>query len=201
MQAQGDLINEKAERICSNQAARTHKVGRTRELKKQPANASREGDDNVERKKNNSSDGLAAGCILISEAALARYTGSGPACVSGVAQDDRLNVRSQPFARSRILGSLGPGQCGMNIEAVKGTWTFIRGNDRGRNIQGWVNNRFLRAKDQGGQAPQSTGNGSGFPIRAASGGGIVRGGPGTNYRQAHLLAPIRTAHGDQQTPR
>ena len=130
---------------------------------------------------------LAAGCALISEAALARYTGSGPACVSGVAQDDRLNVRSQPFARSRILGSLGPGQCGMNIEAVKGTWTFIRGNDRGRNIQGWVNNRFLRAKDQGGQAPQSTGNGSGFPIGAASGGGIVRGGPGTNFRKLTSL--------------
>ena len=130
---------------------------------------------------------LALGCSLISDAALARYTGSGPACVSGVGQNDRLNVRSQPFARSRILGSLGPGQCGMNIEAVKGSWTFIRGNDRGRNIQGWVNNRFLRAKNQGGQVPQNTGNSSGFPIRPASGGGIVRGGPGTNFRKLTSL--------------
>ncbi len=126
---------------------------------------------------------LAVGVILVSEKADARYTGSGPACVSGVSQGDRLNVRSQPTTRSRVLGSLAPGQCGMNIEAVEGNWTFIRGNDRGRNIQGWVNNRFLRAKNAQGQNP----SGSGFPIRAASGGGVVRGGPGTNYRKLSSL--------------
>lgn len=129
---------------------------------------------------------LVLGCTVVWESAAARYTGSGPACVSGVGQNDRLNVRSRPSANSRILGSLAPGQCGMNIESVEGTWTFIRGNDRGRNIQGWVNNRFLRAKSQAQQIPQ-TGGGSGFPVRAASGGGVVRGGPGTNFRRLGSL--------------
>ncbi len=122
------------------------------------------------------------GFSVLSGQAEARYTGSGPACVSGVSQNDRLNVRSQPFSRARILGSLAPGQCGMNIEAVEGNWTFIRGNDRGRNIQGWVNNRFLRPASQ-----QGSSQGGGFPVRAASGGGIVRGGPGMNYRKLTSL--------------
>lgn len=125
---------------------------------------------------------LALACTAISDQAAARYTGSGPACVSGVAQDDRLHVRSRPTTSSRVLGSLAPGECGMNIEAVEGTWTFIRGNDRGRNVQGWVNNRFLRAK-----SAQGGGSGTGFPIQAASGGGVVRGGPGTNHRRLGSL--------------
>lgn len=69
-------------------------------------------------------------------AAAARYTRSEPACVIGIAPNDRLNVRSRPTANSRILGSLAPSVCGMGIEAVEGNWTFIRGSDRGRNVQG-----------------------------------------------------------------
>ena len=130
---------------------------------------------------------LTLGAVLHSEDALARYTGSGPACASGVAQNDRLNVRSKPSFNSRILGSLAPGECGMNIESVEGTWTFIRGSDRGRNIQGWVNNRFLRAKNSGHANTQGTGHSAGFPVQAASGGGIVRSGPGTNYRRLGSL--------------
>ncbi len=137
---------------------------------------------------------LALACFTISKEASARYTGSGPACVSGVGQNDRLNVRSRPTTNSRVLGSLAPGQCGMNIEAVEGTWTFIRGNDRGRNIQGWVNNRFLRAK-----RAHSGGGGSGFPIRAASGGGVVRGGPGTNYRRLGSLREFERVTVTQNT--
>lgn len=77
----------------------------------------------------------------------AGYRGSGPACVVPLAAGDRLNVRVRPHHKSRRLGQLNPGQCGMNIEAVEGNWTFIRGADhRGRNIQGWVNNNFLEAK-------------------------------------------------------
>lgn len=91
---------------------------------------------------------VASASVFTSGAAHARYQGSGPACVTGVASNDRLNVRSQPSARSRILGSLAPGACGMGIEAVEGNWTYIRGSDRGRNVRGWVNNRFLRAKDE-----------------------------------------------------
>ena len=130
---------------------------------------------------------LTLGAVLHSDDALARYTDSGPACVSGVAQNDRLNVRSKPSFNSRILGSLAPGECGMNIESVEGTWTFIRGSDRGRNIQGWVNNRFLQAKNSGQESTQGTGHSAGFPVQAASGGGIVRSGPGTNYRRLGSL--------------
>ena len=101
--------------------------------------------------------------VLSGDEAHARYQGSGPACVTGVASGDRLNVRSQPSARSRILGSLAPGACGMGIEAVEGNWTFIRGSDRGRNVKGWVNNRFLRAKgevqSQGGAGQGGAGQG------------------------------------------
>ncbi len=130
---------------------------------------------------------LAFGQTMVWDEAVARYTGSGPACVSGVGQNDRLNVRAEPSAGGRILGSLAPGQCGMNIEAVQGSWTFIRGSDRGRNVQGWINNRFLRARDLQSESSQSGGNASRFPIQAASGGGIVRGGPGTNYRRLGSL--------------
>lgn len=73
----------------------------------------------------------------------ARYTGSGPACVSGVNQ---LPVYQGKSRGSRVLGYLSSGQCGMNIESVEGAWTYIRGSSRGRNLQGWVRNRFLRAK-------------------------------------------------------
>ena len=76
----------------------------------------------------------------------ARYTGSGPACVTGVASNDRLNIRSAPTVGSRIVGTFGHRQCGFNIEAVEGNWTYVRGSSRGRNVQGWVNNRFLRAR-------------------------------------------------------
>lgn len=119
---------------------------------------------------------------VTSNEAAARYTGSGPACVSGVAQGDRLNVRSRPNFSGRILGSLAPGQCDFNIEAVEGGWTFIRGSDRGRNVQGWVANRFLRAKSRQ-HGSSGGGHAGGFPIRAASGGGVIRSGPGVNFRR------------------
>lgn len=81
--------------------------------------------------------------LLSPQPAEARYTGSGPACVNGVGE---LSVHRRKSRRSRIVGYLEAGQCGMNIEAVDGGWTYIRGSDRGRNVQGWVRNRFLRAK-------------------------------------------------------
>lgn len=80
---------------------------------------------------------------VFSTQAEARYTGTQPACVSGI---DELSVHRSKSRRSRIVGYLNGGQCGMNIEAVEGAWTYIRGSDRGRNVQGWVRNRFLRAK-------------------------------------------------------
>jgi hypothetical protein len=75
----------------------------------------------------------------------ARYTGTGSACVSGV---NELAIHESKSQRSRIVGYLDGGQCGMNIEAVEGGWTYIRGSDGGRNVQGWVRNRFLRARNR-----------------------------------------------------
>lgn len=123
------------------------------------------------------------------QATLAQYRGTGPACVSGLGEGARLGVFQKPDASSRSVGSLAPGQCGMNIESVEGTWTYIRGSSGGRNIQGWVNNRFLAAKPRAPRrgTPQRAG---GFPMRAASGGGIVRAGPGTNFRRQDSLRPF-----------
>ena len=90
---------------------------------------------------------IAAGSsVIFSSEAHARYTGTGPACVSGVASNDRLNVRTGPSARTRIVGSFAPGQCGFDIISVQGSWTYLRGSDRGFQISGWVNNRFLRSR-------------------------------------------------------
>jgi len=89
--------------------------------------------------------------IMIAAAATpqaeAKYTGSGPACVSGI---DALSIHGRKSRRSRVVGYLFERQCGMNIEAVEGRWTYIRGSYRGRNVQGWVRNRFLRAKETRG---------------------------------------------------
>lgn len=88
---------------------------------------------------------------LVPTQAEARYTGTQPACVSGV---DELPIHRDKSRRSRIVGYLNGGQCGMNIEAVEGSWTYIRGSDRGRNVQGWVRNRFLRARGGRGAGDQ-----------------------------------------------
>lgn len=98
---------------------------------------------------------LALGLVNFVGKADAAYRGSGPICVSGVASNDRLNVREGPGAGYRRLGSLAPGQCGMNVEAVEGNWTYIRGSAFGRNIQGWVNNRYLAPWRTGGGPSRS----------------------------------------------
>ena len=49
--------------------------------------------------------------------ASARYTGSGPACVAGA---DEISVHRRKNRRSRVVGYLVAGQCGMNMEAVEG---------------------------------------------------------------------------------
>lgn len=98
---------------------------------------------------------IALGLVALTANADAAYRGSGPICVSGVASNDRLNVREGPGVNYRRLGSLGPGQCGMNVEAVEGNWTYIRGSSRGRNIQGWVNNRYLSAWETGSGPSES----------------------------------------------
>ncbi len=117
------------------------------------------------------------------------YTGTDLACVTNVRRGDRLAVRTRPRRSSRRKGWLGRKACGFNVEAVDGRWTYIRGSDyRGRKIQGWVNNRFLRARTAQTTNPGNGGGDGGvFPVRAATGGGSVRTGPGTNFRKIGSL--------------
>jgi len=113
---------------------------------------------------------------FIATATEARYRGTDPVCVTGISANDTLNVRSANDAQSRIVGRLAPDACGFNVESVEGNWTFVRGTDhQGQNIEGWVNNRYLSKASPGDAAA------SGFPIAAASGGGVVRRGPSVKY--------------------
>ncbi|MEO0619622.1 MAG: hypothetical protein AAFZ01_10130 [Pseudomonadota bacterium] len=124
------------------------------------------------------------GNVVAIAPAEARYTGSGPACVTGIGVGKKLPVRRRASRSARRVGFLDREACYMNIEAVEGRWTYIRGTDhRGNNIQGWVRNRFLRPAGQAGKQP----GGPGFPVEAASGGGQVRGGPGRQFRKIGTL--------------
>jgi len=59
--------------------------------------------------------------------------------VTGVEDWDVLNVRSRPSARSRIVGALDPGTCGIEILRDRRGWLKIRFGD----TRGWVNGRYI----------------------------------------------------------
>ena len=74
--------------------------------------------------------------------------------VEGVAADDVLNIRAQPDASSRILGSIPPGErhvdgLGAPSTVARSTWQRVRYGS----VTGWVNARFLRA-NVGGPPPR-----------------------------------------------
>ncbi|WP_319533784.1 MliC family protein [uncultured Cohaesibacter sp.] len=145
---------------------------------------------------------LAALCLVVLQLPMKRaeagYRGSDSVCVTNVAPNDVLNVRAEPSSRSQRVGFFDANDCHMNVEAVQGDWTYVRGSSRGRNMQGWVNNRYLRPVNAGRanppqNFPQGNNRNGVFPLQAATGGGVVRGGPGTNYQRVTSLpefAPI-----------
>lgn len=59
--------------------------------------------------------------------------------VVGVEEWDVLNVRSRPTARSRIVGELEPGTCGIEILSDRRGWLKIRSGG----TRGWVNGRYI----------------------------------------------------------
>lgn len=66
--------------------------------------------------------------------------------VEGVAEDDVLNIRSQPDASSRVLGSIPPQEgyvegLGAPTTVARSTWQRVHY----AGVTGWVNARFLRA--------------------------------------------------------
>ena len=123
---------------------------------------------------------------LFAGEAEARYRGTGPVCVSGVASNDRLNIRSNPSSRGRIVGAFSPGQCGMNVESVSGNWTYLRGSDNGRRVQGWVYNKFLRGG--GGQSRQYYACVSGVASNDVLN---IRAGRGTRFGIVGFITPHR----------
>ena len=73
-------------------------------------------------------------------------TGNAVACaccdtyrVVGVENWDVLNVRSRPTIRSRIIGALQPGTCGLEILSDRRGWLKVRLGD----TVGWVNGRYV----------------------------------------------------------
>jgi hypothetical protein len=78
--------------------------------------------------------------------------------VEGVAADDVLNIRSQPDASSRILGSIPPQEShveglGAPSTGARSTWQRVRY----AGVTGWVNARFLRANVGGPPSHEVTG--------------------------------------------
>lgn len=72
--------------------------------------------------------------------------------VTGVAANDRLNVRAMPDASSSILSELAPDAKGVEVVAVRSGWGLVNTHER----SGWVNMRYLKERAdvwQPGQVP------------------------------------------------
>lgn len=66
--------------------------------------------------------------------------GNGPHCVTGVAFNDQLNVRSGPSTRFPVIAGMSPGFCGVyGTGQCQGNWCEIANHE----FTGWVNIRFL----------------------------------------------------------
>ncbi len=83
---------------------------------------------------------LAATLLALPGAALAD---SFPALhrVVGVAQDDVLNIRSEPHARAQIIGGFAPDERGIEVIALadNGRWGLVNTGER----SGWSHMRYL----------------------------------------------------------
>ncbi len=75
----------------------------------------------------------------------ATVTDAQAACVSGVASNDVLNIRTGPAASYNIVGFIRPGACGVVTGRREGNWIWV---DYGRG--GFVHSAYLRAEDEGG---------------------------------------------------
>lgn len=101
---------------------------------------------------------------------------------TGVAAQDRLNIRSAPDASSDIIGAYGP--YALNIEVIRlsddGKWGLIGIGER----NGWVAMRFLAPSDH--QAPNT------FHAQCLAP-GQSRSGPSTSPRTAMNTTPWATS--------
>ncbi len=87
---------------------------------------------------------LAALCLcLLTPVALAQDL---PAlhAVTGVANDDVLNIRSRPKADAAIIGTLPPDSTGIEVVAVEGDWAVVNTAE----ATGYAALRYLRREDR-----------------------------------------------------
>ena len=88
---------------------------------------------------------LVLGAAFYAVAATAAVTDAKAACVSGVASNDVLNIRTGPAASYNIVGFIRPGECGVVTGRREGRWIWV---DYGRG--GFVHTRYLRTEGEGG---------------------------------------------------
>ncbi|PTX50832.1 SH3 domain-containing protein [Allosediminivita pacifica] len=72
--------------------------------------------------------------------------------VTGVAQDDVLNVRTAPSSDAPVIGTLSPGENGVEIVRTNPASTWAQLNIEGR--QGWASLNFL-ARRRGSALPEA----------------------------------------------
>jgi uncharacterized protein YgiM (DUF1202 family) len=95
---------------------------------------------------------LVFGAAFFAVSAPATVTDAQAACVSGVASNDVLNIRTGPAASYSIAGFIRPGECGVVTGRREGSWIWV---DYGRG--GFVHTRYLRTEDEGGDGDHSGG--------------------------------------------
>ena len=141
---------------------------------------------------------LALGSALFAVSAPATVTGAHAACVSGVASNDVLNIRSGPSTRFDIVGFIRAGECGVVTGLRHGSWIWV---DYGKG--GFVNKRYLRTEGEGegGDGDLSPPHGGGqrgdahdpafrCVVGVASNDVLnVRSGPGASNRIVGQIAP------------
>ena len=91
------------------------------------------------------------GAVLCVFAAPVVASDAEAACVTGVASNDVLNIRSGPGAQYSIVGFIRPGECGIVTGQRSGNWIWV---DYGRG--GYVHTRYLRTEGEGGDGERDT---------------------------------------------
>ncbi|ODR96279.1 hypothetical protein AUC70_15425 [Methyloceanibacter stevinii] len=95
---------------------------------------------------------LTLGAAFFAISAPATLTDAQAACVSGVASNDVLNIRTGPASSYNIVGFIRPGECGVVTGRREGNWIWV---DHGRG--GFVHSAYLRKRDEGGDGDHGGG--------------------------------------------
>lgn len=95
---------------------------------------------------------LTLGAAFFAISAPATLTDAQAACVSGVASNDVLNIRTGPASSYNIVGFIRPGECGVVTGHREGNWIWV---DYGRG--GFVHSAYLRTEGEGGDGDHGGG--------------------------------------------